>query len=353
VTQIERTNTQNYKEQIRLLFIRQYFSHDEIKRTEGAVMKSTLRIAVITAGILSAIALFLLLVIFPADRLEINPDFPELTGPYLGQNPPGSIAERFAPSIIDSEVHTATVFSPDGQEVYWKLMPDGVDEIVFMRLEDGGWTHPQIVPFASRFFDSGDPCFSPDGQKLFFTSWRPLRWYQVFQLSEGIWYVEKTEQGWSKPKPVGTSVNSMNVHWQLSVSENGSLYFSSEGDIYRSEFKNHQYQEPVKLVNEINTPSNEGHPYIASDESYLIFSSNNQVDNIGDYDLYVSMHRDDGSWSKAINLGIGVNSRYQDLYPVMSPDEKYLFFISNRDGMHSVYWVDSEQIKTLIEESSG
>jgi len=316
-------------------------------------MKSTLRITVITAGILLAIALFLLLVIFPADRLVINPDFPELTGPYLGQNPPGSIPERFAPSIIDSEVHTATVFSPDGQEVYWKPMPDGMDEIVFMRLEDGRWTHPQIVPFASRFFDSGDPCFSPDGEKLFFTSWRPSRWYQVFQLSEGIWYVEKTEQGWSKPKPVGTSVNSMNVHWQLSVSENGSLYFSSEGDIYRSEFKNHQYQEPVKLVNEINTPSNEGHPYIASDESYLIFSSNNQVDNIGDYDLYVSMHGDDGSWSKAINLGIGVNSRYQDLYPVMSPDEKYLFFISNRDGMHSVYWVDSEQIKTLIEESSG
>jgi Tol biopolymer transport system component len=316
-------------------------------------MKSTLRIAVITAGILLAIALFLLLVIFPADRLVINPDFPELTGPYLGQNPPGSIPERFAPSIIDSEVHTATVFSPDGQEVYWKFMPDGVDEIVFMRLEDGGWTHPQIVPFASRFFDSGDPCFSPDGQKLFFTSWRPLRWYQAFQLSEGIWYVERTEQGWSKPRPVGTSVNSMNVHWQLSVSENSSLYFSSEGDIYRSEFKDHQYQEPVKLMNEINTLSNEGHPYIASDESYLIFSSNTQVNNIGDYDLYVSIHRDDGSWSKAINLGMGVNSRYQDLYPVMSPDEKYLFFISNRDGMHSVYWVDSEQIKTLIEESSG
>jgi hypothetical protein len=353
VPQIKRPNTQDYKERIRLLFVGRHFSHDEIKKTEGIIMKSTLRIAIITAGVLLVIALFLLLVIFPADRLVLNPDFPELKGPYLGQNRPGSTPERFAPSIIDSEVHTATVFSPDGQEVYWKLMPNGVDEIVFMRLEDGRWTHPQVVPFASRFFDSDDPCFSPDGERLFFTSWRPLKWYQVFQLSEGIWYVERTEQGWSKPKPVGTAVNSMNVHWQLSVSENGSLYFSSEGDIYRSEFKNDQYEEPVKLVNEINTPSNEGHPYIAPDESYLIFSSDKQVDNVGDYDLYVSIHRDDGSWSKAINLGIGVNSRYQDLYPVMSPDGEYLFFISNRGGMHSVYWVDSEQIKTLIEESSG
>ena len=316
-------------------------------------MKSSLRIAVITAGILSAVVIFLLLVVFPADHLAIDQNFPELTGPYLGQDAPRSTPERFAPSIIDGEVHTAAVFSPDGREVYWRFMSDVLDEIVFMRLEDGTWTHPQVVPFASRFFDSDDPCFSPDGEKLFFTSWRPIRWYQVFGSSEGIWYVERTEQGWSKPKPVGTSVNSMNVHWQLSVSENGALYFASEGDIYRSELENDQYQEPVKLANEINTSWDEGHPYIAPDESYLIFSSDNQVDNIGDYDLYVSIHRDDDSWSKPINLGAGVNSHYQDLYPVMSPDGEYLFFISNRGGMHSVYWVDSEQTMTLIEESSG
>jgi Tol biopolymer transport system component len=316
-------------------------------------MKHALRIAGIAAGILLAVVILLLLVAFPQDRLVINPNFPELTGPYLGQNPPGSRPERFAPSIIDSEVHTAAVFSPDGQEVYWKLMSDEVDEITFMRLEDGRWTHPQVVPFTSRFFDSDDPCFSPDGQKLFFTSWRPARWYQVFGVSEGIWYVERTGQGWSKPKSVGSSINSMNLHWQLSVSENGSLYFTSEGDIYRSEYENDQYQEPIKLVDEINAPSKEGHPYIAPDESYLIFSSNSRVDSQGDYDLYLSIHRDDGSWSKPTNLGSGVNSRHQDLYPVVSPDGKYLFFISNRDGMHSVYWVGFERIRTLISESAG
>jgi len=314
-------------------------------------MKSTLRIAVITVVILLAVFVLLLLVIFPQDRLVIDPNFPELTGPYLGQNPPGSIPERFAPGIIDGEVHTAAVFSPDGQEVYWKFMSDKVDEITFMRLKDERWTHPQVVSFASRFFDTDDPCFSPDGEKLFFTSWRPVRWYQVFELSERIWYVDRTKQGWSNPKAVGTSINSMNLHWQLSVSENGSLYFSSEGDIYRSEYKNDQYQEPIKLVDEVNTPAREGHPYIAPDESYLIFSSNRQVDSLGDYDLYISIHREDGSWSQAINLGAGVNSHGQDLYPVVSPDTKYLFFISNRDGMHSVYWVDFEQTKTLIAES--
>ena len=313
-------------------------------------MKSTLRIAEITVSILLAVSLIFLLVIFPSDSFDNRPDYPEITGAYLGQKPPGQVAERFAADIIAGEVHTAVVFSPNGQEVYWKLISEDVDEILFMRLVDGLWTPPQVVPFASRFYDSDNPCFSPDGRKLFFTSWRPDPWYQVFGLTEGIWYVERTQRGWSRPKAVGASINSMNLHWQLSVSENGSLYFSSEGDIYRSVNKDDQYQQPIRLANEINTPSKEGHPYVAPDEGYMIFSSNRKTDSLGDYDLYLSIHTDDGSWSQAINLGGGVNSKHQDLYPVVSPDEKYLFFMSNRDGMFSVYWVEFEPIKTLISE---
>ncbi len=74
----------------------------------------------------------------------------------------------------------------------------------------------------------------------------------------------------------------------------------------------------MKASNEVNTPSEEGLPFVAPNESYLLFSSNGHPDRVGDYDLFVSVHGIDGSWSKAINLGEGVNSRYQELYPVMS-----------------------------------
>jgi Tol biopolymer transport system component len=316
------------------------------------MMKSTYRVPIIIVGIL-LIGLFLFLVVlFPNDRFVPNPAFPELTGQYLGQQPPGPTPELFAPMIIDEEVHTAVVFSPDGNEMYWRLISEEVDEILFMKFVDGKWIHPQVVPFASRFFDSDNPCFSPHGDKLFFTSWRPQSWYQVFEHSEGIWYVEREEDSWSKPKSVGQAINSMNLHWQLSVSERGSLFFSSEGDIYQSRIHTNQYQAPIKLAEEINSPFKEGHPYIAPDESYLIFSSNRQVESMGDFDLYVSVQRDDGVWSQAINLGVGVNSDDQDLYPVVSPDQNFLFFISNRDGMYRVYWVDFGQIQGLIAELS-
>jgi len=51
-----------------------------------------------------------------------------------------------------------------------------------------------------------EPAFSPDGKKLFFVSSRPL-------TGEGpdkdfnIWFIERTAEGWSKPKQVGSNIN--------------------------------------------------------------------------------------------------------------------------------------------------
>ncbi len=47
-------------------------------------------------------------------------DWPWVSGPYLGQQPPGMTAEMFAPDVVStdqSEVNS--VFSPDGEEFYF------------------------------------------------------------------------------------------------------------------------------------------------------------------------------------------------------------------------------------------
>jgi hypothetical protein len=309
-----------------------------------------MRIVMVLAIVVLALAALTCWLVFPPDRVGDGADLTELSGPYLGQKPPGEKAERFAPGLVDEDVHTAVVFSPDGTSAYWRPLGEDVNEVVFTRLEGGGWTQPQVVPFASRFFDSDDPSFSPDGQKLFFTSWRPLAWYRVFDQKERIWYVEKTERGWSRPRPVGPAVNEMELHWQMSVSASGTLCFASEGDIYCSRFDDGQYQAPERLGAAINTTGDEEHPFIAPDDGYLIFSSNSRPGGRGDYDLYISTRNPGGSWSEPVNLGAGVNTRYQELYPVVSPEGKYLFFLSNRAGAHSVYWVDFESVKGLISE---
>jgi len=41
--------------------------------------------------------------------------------------------------------------------------------------------------------------------------------------------VERNPSGWSDPQPVSPVVNTMQLHWSVSVSENGTLYFGGSG----------------------------------------------------------------------------------------------------------------------------
>ena len=75
-----------------------------------------LQIAIINVGTFLAVVLLLLLVVFPADHLAIDPDFTEFAGPCLGQDPPGQTQKRFVPHITTDEVHPTTVSLPDGSE---------------------------------------------------------------------------------------------------------------------------------------------------------------------------------------------------------------------------------------------
>lgn len=267
-------------------------------------------------------------------------EYLELAGPYLGQVNPGSTAERFAPELLSGEMHTSVVFSPDGKEVYWTPISEGQVQILFSRSEGGRWTTPQVVPFGSKFGGSDNPAFSPDGSRLFFTSWRPLKWYWPFDTKERIWFVERAPEGWSRPQALDQTVNALDLHWQLSLDDEGSLYFASGGDIWVSEIDGGSYQPPQVLGSPINSSHSEGHPWIGPAGDFLLFSSNRDPGSPGDYDLYFSRRAEDGSWQDPVNLGELVNTPSMELFPVVSADQTILFFLSNRAGGLLVYWID-------------
>ena len=123
-----------------------------------------------------------LLVLFITSLLSQQSDFSELTGPYLGQKPPGKNPERFADNLLSSlySFHQSIiVFSPDGKAAYWqaRAIPEkpnvlGDDAVYESKYIDGCWTKPRIAPFS--IVKSGDtsPFISPDGKKFFFISKR-------------------------------------------------------------------------------------------------------------------------------------------------------------------------------------
>ncbi|MDH4156458.1 MAG: hypothetical protein OEW00_04185 [candidate division Zixibacteria bacterium] len=280
-------------------------------------------------------------------------EFPVLKGLYLGQKPPGLIPEIFMPGIVSTELneHGAPTFSPDLLEMYWspQYMEIGGGRIIFMSCVDSQWQSPRTASF-SQEFKNQNPFLSLDGQRLFFKSFRPID-ADVYR-SGAFWVTERATEGWSIPKPLGTSVNSGSMGQQITESGNRNLYFAAERpggkglwDIYTVPFEHGSYAQAQNLGDAINTEFYESSPYIAPDESYLIFSSLSRPDSYGGSDLYISLRKSDGSWTTVSNMGGVINSKGHEEFPIGSPDEKYLFFFREGD----IYWVDmriTEKLKS-------
>jgi ankyrin repeat protein len=247
--------------------------------------------------------------------------FPRLTGLYLGQTPPGDELKVFAPGIVYLDHGTVSV-SPDGQEMYW---PTGT-AIMMTRIQDGRWTQPAYAPFSGpsdiNFYDDV-PFVTPDNRRLFFTSKRPLG--SDTSRKENIWFVERTATGWSQPRPVGPAVNAMSLHWQVAVSNSGTLYFGGrnekdslgQSDIYSSRLVDGEYSTPVNLGPAVNSKDGESQPFIAPDESFILFyRAPGQIPS-----AFVSFRGRDGKWLQAVTVDLP----WAGAGLIVSPDGKYLF----------------------------
>src|SRR5262249_38674367 len=150
----------------------------------------------------------------------------------------------------------------------------------------GKWSVPEVVPFSGQYTDY-DPFVSGDGSRIFFDSNRPLTPGGP-KKDFDIWVVEKTASGWGEPKNLGAPINTPQDEFYASLASDGTLYFSAtrpEGkgrlDIYRSRWQNGAFAQPENLGEGVNTPLVEVDPYIAPDQSFVVFSANGRPDDMG------------------------------------------------------------------------
>ena len=235
----------------------------------------------------------------------------------------------FAPGVISTRDYESSItFTPDGKVAYFvKSSPDlSLRVIVMSRFEKGKWTTPEVAPFSGEYSDT-DPCFSPDGTKLFFASRRPVEG-TAQKPDNDLWLVEKTSTGWSEPRHLNAPVNTQSQETSPSVTSDGTLYFSSNraggkglADIYRSKLVDGNYTAPEN-AGAINTPGPELQVFVTPDDNILVFAAFGRQDGQGSADLYLSK-RVDGAWSKAVNLGSKINSAGVESAPRISSDHFY------------------------------
>ena len=275
-----------------------------------------------------------------------------LKGPYLGQTPPGDIPQPFAVDFIKPPegFHSSVVFSPDGTEALWTDMRG---TSYYTHIVNDLWTEPVQFAIADES-DIGEPFFSIDGSRLYFLSRRQPG--NDAANRERIWFAERQTSGWSEPKLIDSVVARHPTHWEFSFSDNGNLYFASElGDsrnICFAEKNGDSFLEPVALGENINGPLREFCPFIASDESYLIFSRSVPEEN-NRSDLFISFKDSGGHWREAINMGDTINTLHNDVCPVVTRDGKYLFYLQVSGKVNQVCWVSASVIERLRGEQAG
>lgn len=273
---------------------------------------------------------------FAQENSENSPDLALLKGSYLGQKPPGLTAEVFAPDIISTENHLEIegVFSPDMKEFYFTRQVKGeVPKTHVIQYKNDSW---EVLSVAPR---TGEVFISTDGNTMYL----------------GNEYKERTDSGWSAQKSLGPLFEKIPI-MRLTVSTTDTYVFDERdetGTLRYSRLLNGKREEPKTFNKEINKGKWIGHPFIAPDESYLIWDSEREG-GYGASDLYISFRQKDGSWGPAINMGEDINTEYEDAYGSVTSDGKYFFFHtvhlngeSFAESHANIFWVDARVIENL------
>jgi len=281
---------------------------------------------------------------------------------YLGQALPGNKPELFSKGYISTKLeHSAVMITPDGNEMWFGRMYPA--KIWCIKKNGGIWSDIQKAPLDDNYHYLY-PFLSPDGNKLYFTSDKPITEGQT-RLHQGdgdIWYIERRATGWSEPIYLGETINFGNRHAIGSVSASGNMYLSvrtgtrykPQTKIYFSEYVNHQYSPPI-VIKEFDSKQPSHSPFVAPDESYIIYSSFRGGQGLSD--LFISYKNASGGWTKPKNLGPSINTPAKEESPYVTHDGKYLFFNSSRvseineskiqGGPGNMYWVRADFIEEM------
>jgi Tol biopolymer transport system component len=264
---------------------------------------------------------------------------------YRGLPVPNMVARVFISSaeFESGLIHNALAISPDGREIFWSVITNGQNpafSIRFTRYENGAWTAPQVASFSGVQEDT-NPFFSLDGQRLYYCQ-------EGGANGSELMAVERRGDGWSTPFSMGPTF--YGIHYQGSISGDGTIYFpfdvaSDRRDIFKAPCIDGQYPVRELLPAMINSNFDDSGPFIAPDESYLLFSSN-RPGGYGVKDIYISCRLPNGDWTTPENMGYLINSGHFESWVSLSPDGRYLFFQSS--GQQSdVYWIKAQVIDYL------
>lgn len=195
-----------------------------------------------------------------------------------------------------------------------------------------------LGPVVNSEYPDFSPVISVDENSLFYTSARLRPDSSNLRAKDrltGLYFEDiyasyKDQEGnWQEPELL--SINTRDHTATMNVSVDGqTLYLYRDingGDIYQSKLVGETWSDPVAMPGEINSSAWETHLAITPDEKTIYFVSNRKG-GFGGRDIYEVSLLPDGKWSKPTNLGDGINTAFDEDAVFISPDSRTLYFSS-------------------------
>jgi tetratricopeptide (TPR) repeat protein len=159
-----------------------------------------------------------------ASMRPVAKGFEALTGPYLGQRPPGNEPEGL-PHPANQDCGEAYPSASRNGSVYffsWRRQDRRGDDIFRSRFQDGAFQEVERLPWPlNTEFNELDPCVAPDEGYLVFSSGRSGGFgggdnYISFQREDG---------SWTHPINLGQPLNSSSYDLCANGTPDGSYFF--------------------------------------------------------------------------------------------------------------------------------
>ncbi len=213
------------------------------------------------------------------------------------------------------------------------------DLFITRRIGDDHEVWEPAYPFTdlNSSYNEGSPCISADGNTIIFT-----RCDAPGGLGNCDLYASQRVDGryWGDAKNLGPTINSgtWDSHPSLSMTED-TLFFASDrgggfggADIYFAVRDPRLGWLPAKNLGPVvNTRKNEVCPFLHHRYNVLYFSSDGQIVNYGDFDIFKSSLLR-GQWTEPKNIGPLVNGEGREFYFAIDARSSKLYYAKSEAG---------------------
>lgn len=184
------------------------------------------------------------------------------------------------------------------------------------------------------------PLISLDDSTLYFTSRRPMTESSVTDLNgeydENIYVSERSKEGWERAEALPGNVNDLLNDATVSLHTKGDrmVIFKTNRDIETSDLwsvrkKNGEWKVDQRLKDPINSKWTENSLTMNSQDNVYYIASD-RPGGLGGMDIYRVVVFGNGDLSRPINLGPTINTPYDEIAPFVLPDDRTLYFSSDR-----------------------